>query len=50
MQAVLDDYLEGYNTKRPHQGCSINGRSPFRAFTEGMPKSKLPKASFSSGD
>jgi hypothetical protein len=38
MQAVLDDYLEGYNTKRPHQGRSINERTPTRAFTEGMPK------------
>lgn len=38
MQAVLDDYLEGYNTKRPHQGRGMNGRTPIRAFTEGMPK------------
>jgi hypothetical protein len=35
---VLDDYLEGYNTKRPHQGRGMNGRTPIRAFTEGMPK------------
>jgi hypothetical protein len=38
IQAVLDDYLEGYNTKRPHQGRGMNGCSPIRAFTEGMPK------------
>ncbi len=38
MQAVLDDYLEGYNTKRPHQGRGMNGRTPIRAFTEGAPK------------
>jgi hypothetical protein len=38
MQAELDDYLEGHNTKRPHQGRGINGRTPIRAFTEGMPK------------
>ncbi len=38
MQAVLDDYLEGYNTKRPHQGRGMNGRTPIRAVTEGMPK------------
>ncbi|MCA3379868.1 MAG: transposase family protein, partial [Roseomonas sp.] len=38
MQAVLDEYLEGYNTKRPHQGRGMNGRTPIRAFTEGMPK------------
>ena len=33
MQAVLDEYLEGYNTKRPHQGRGMNGRTPIRAFT-----------------
>ncbi len=38
MQAVLDDYLLGYNTGRPHQGRGMNGRTPFRAFTGGMPK------------
>ena len=38
MQAVLDDYLAGYNTKRPHQGRGMNGRTPIRAFTEGMLK------------
>jgi transposase InsO family protein len=38
MQAVLDEYLETYNTKRPHQGRGMNGRTPIRAFTEGMPK------------
>ena len=38
MQAVLDEYLEGYNTKRPHQGRGMNGRTPIRAFTEGIPK------------
>ncbi len=38
MQAVLDDYLEGYNTKRPHQGRGMNGRTPIRAFTKGTPK------------
>ena len=37
MQAVLDEYLEGYNTKRPHQGRGMNGRKPIRAFTDGMP-------------
>ena len=38
MQAVLDEYLEGYNTKRPHQGRGMNGRTPIHAFTEGIPK------------
>lgn len=38
MQAVLDDYLVHYNTKRPHQGRGMNGRTPARAFTEGLPK------------
>ena len=34
MQVVLD----GYNTKQPHQGCSMNEHTPIRAFTEGMPQ------------
>lgn len=38
MQAVLDDYLKAYNTKRPHQGRGMNGRTPICAFTEGLPK------------
>jgi hypothetical protein len=38
MQAVLNEYLEGYNIKRPHQGRGMNGRTPIRAVTEGMPK------------
>ncbi len=38
MQAVRDDYLEGYNTRRPHQGYGLNGGTPIRAFTEGLPQ------------
>jgi len=38
MQAVLDDYLVAYNTKRPHQGRGMNGRTPLQAFIEGLPK------------
>lgn len=41
MQIVLDSYLVGYNTKRPHQGRGMNGRTPAVAFTEGLPKSTL---------
>jgi transposase InsO family protein len=43
MQAVLDDYLIGYNTKRPHQGRGMNGRTPAAAFVQGMPKSPAKK-------
>ena len=35
---MLDDYLEAYNTNRPRQGRGMNGRTPIRAFTKGMPK------------
>jgi hypothetical protein len=38
MQAVLDEYFEGYNTRRLHLGRGMNGRTPIQAFTEGMPK------------
>jgi len=37
MQVVLDDYLVGYNTRRPHQGRGMNGRTPLQAFTQGLP-------------
>ena len=43
MQADLDAYLVTYNTKRPHQGRGMNGRSPLQAFKDGLklrPKSK----------
>jgi hypothetical protein len=38
MQAALDAYLVSYNTKRPHQGRGMNGRTPERAFRDGIPK------------
>jgi hypothetical protein len=38
IQAVLDDYIDGYNTKRPHQGRGINGRTPIITFPEELPK------------
>ncbi len=44
IQAVLNEYLEGYNTKRPHQGRGMNGRTPIRAFTEGMQKTSNTEA------
>jgi|GEM_PF-1170204 len=40
MQVVLDEYLIGYNTKRPHQGRGMNGRTPLVAFREGLPNQK----------
>jgi len=38
MQVVLDQYLVEYNTKRPHQGRNMNGRTPVKAFREGIRK------------
>jgi hypothetical protein len=32
MQTVLDDFLVGYNQRRPHQGRNMNGRTPAKAF------------------
>ena len=43
MQVVLDEYLVGYNTKRPHQGRGMNGRTPLAAFREGLPKPEAKK-------
>ncbi|MFC4992535.1 hypothetical protein [Rubritalea tangerina] len=33
-----------YNSKRPHQGRGMNGRTPLAAFTEGINKSPSKKA------
>jgi transposase InsO family protein len=38
MQTVLDQYLIEYNTKRPHQGRGMNGRSPITVFIAGIGK------------
>ncbi|MEA1649036.1 IS481 family transposase [Nitrospirillum sp. BR 11164] len=38
MQVVLDQYLVVYNTKRPHQGRGMKGRTPLQAFRDGIPK------------
>lgn len=43
MQAVLDDYLTGYNQRRPHQGRGMNGRTPSVAFVEGLLKPQQQK-------
>jgi len=36
MQADLDAYLVKYNTKRPHQGRKMNGKTPWQAFKKGL--------------
>ena len=38
MQEELDKFLLYYNTKRPHQGRNMNGRTPQKAFVQGLPK------------
>ena len=38
MQTVLDAYLVAYNTKRPHQGRGMKGRTPLKAFIDGIRK------------
>ena len=38
MQGVLNEYLVAYNTRRPHQGRGMNGRTPAKAFIDGLPK------------
>jgi transposase InsO family protein len=43
MQKVLDAYLVEYNTKRPHQGRGMNGRTPAKAFIDGLRKEKDPQ-------
>jgi transposase InsO family protein len=43
MQAVLDDFLVGYNQRRPHHGRGMNGRTPGQAFIQGLPKPQQQK-------
>lgn len=43
MQAVLDTYMVQYNTKRPHQGRGMNGRTPATVFQAGLPNRKPKK-------
>lgn len=47
MQKDLDEYLTIYTTKRPHQGRNMKGRTPQKAFMDGLKglKVKPPKAS-----
>ena len=40
MQTDLNQYLDLYNNKRAHQGRNMNGRTPYQAFTDGLPKSE----------
>ncbi|WP_454289733.1 IS481 family transposase [Rhizobium arsenicireducens] len=42
MQVVLDDWLVSYNTKRPHQGRNMAGRTPRQAFIDGLNKEPVP--------
>ena len=43
MQKDLDTYLLTYNTKRPHQGRGMNGRTPADVFVRCLPKPKKSK-------
>jgi hypothetical protein len=36
MQKDLENYFHLYNMKRPHQGRNMNGRTPYKAFTDGL--------------
>lgn len=40
MQKDLDVYLVQYNTKRPHQGRMMHGKTPEQMFLKGLPKVK----------
>lgn len=38
MQSDLEKFLEHYNTKRPHQGRNMNGKTPYMMFNSGLKK------------
>jgi hypothetical protein len=44
MQTDLYAYLARYNTKRQHQGRLMNGRTPYQAFTNGLPNPGKPQS------
>ena len=37
MAMLMPVFLDGYNNERPHQGRSMNGRTPYRAFLDRIP-------------
>lgn len=42
IQKDLDEFLVAYNTKRPHQGRGMKGRTPYKVFVAGIPKEGQP--------
>ena len=40
MQKELDGYLETYNTRRPHRGRGMEGRTPYEVFKAGIPRKR----------
>jgi len=40
LQKDLDNWLDYYNTKRPHQGKRCQGRTPMETFLENLPLAK----------
>ncbi len=40
MQKDLDGYLETYNTRRPHRGRGMEGRTPYEVFKAGIPRKR----------
>jgi transposase InsO family protein len=40
MQQDLEAYLEQYNTKRPHRGRGMEGRTPYQVFKAGLKEAK----------
>ena len=44
MQRDLDAYFITYNTKRPHQGRGMKGRTPYQAFIDDTKKARAKRA------
>ncbi len=40
IRASLDRHLESNDTKRPHQGLGLRGRTPLKPFGDGIPSRK----------
>lgn len=44
MQKPLNTYLQHHNNEQPHKGRSMNGRTPYAVFLEGLVKGQKAEA------
>jgi hypothetical protein len=50
LQKDLDEWLQVYNTQRPHQGKGCQGMTPMTTFLENLPLAKEKLLDMNNGD